>query len=94
MSVSLLQAFCFELLHPLIRIDPTLRLTKDYVFDELGPAAFDKTSDFKLSEWLASQEDNHRIGKEPSIKYILFFGGYILPTYSPISDFHQLEQSF
>jgi len=54
-------AFCFELLHPLIRIDPTLRLTKDYVFDELGPAAFDKTSDFKLSEWLASQEDNHRI---------------------------------
>ena len=56
-----LQAFCFELLHPLIRIDPTLRLTKDYVFDELGPAAFDKTSDFKLTEWLASQEDNHRI---------------------------------
>ena len=55
------QAFCFELLHPLIRIDPTLRLTKEYVFDELGPAAFDKTSDFKLSEWLASQEDNHRI---------------------------------
>ena len=55
------QAFCFELLHPLIRIDPTLRLTKDYVFDELGPAAFDKTSDFKLTEWLASQEDNHRI---------------------------------
>jgi len=54
-------AFCFELLHPLIRIDPTLRLTKDYVFDELGPAAFDKTSDFKLTEWLASQEDNHRI---------------------------------
>ena len=45
----------------MIRIDPTLRLTKDYVFDELGPAAFDKTSDFKLTEWLASQEDNHRI---------------------------------
>ena len=81
MCVSLLQAFCFELLHPLIRIDPTLRLTKDYVFDELGPAAFDKTSDFKLSEWLASQEDNHRIGKELSIKDIQYLGGiFYLPT--------------
>ena len=29
--------------------------------EELGPAAFEKTSDFKLTEWLASQEDNHRI---------------------------------
>ena len=50
-----------ELLHPLIRIDPTLRLTKEYVLDELGEEAFARMSDFKLTEWLASQEDNHRI---------------------------------
>ena len=54
-------AFCMELLHPLIRIDPTLRLTKEYVLDELGEEAFARMSDFKLTEWLASQEDNHRI---------------------------------
>ncbi len=54
-------AFCMELLHPLIRLDPTIRITKDYVRDELGDAAFDRSSDFRLSEWMARQEDDHRI---------------------------------
>lgn len=54
-------AFCMELLHPLIRIDPALRLTREYILEELGVDAFEKTSDFRLTEWLAQQEDNHRI---------------------------------
>ena len=54
-------AFTFELLHSLLQIDPALRLTRDYVTDQLGDNAFDKANDFRLSEWLASQEDKHRI---------------------------------
>ena len=54
-------AFCMELLHPLIRLGPTVRLTKEYVADQIGPNAFENSSNFRLSEWLASQEDNHRI---------------------------------
>lgn len=54
-------SFALELLHALIRNDPALRLTKDYILDELGSNAFSKTSDFRLSEWLATQEDKHRI---------------------------------
>ena len=50
-----------ELLHPLIRLGPTVRLTKEYVLDQIGPNAFENSSNFRLSEWLASQEDNHRI---------------------------------
>lgn len=50
-----------ELLHPLIRLGPTVRLTKEYVADQIGPNAFENSSNFRLSEWLASQEDNHRI---------------------------------
>jgi hypothetical protein len=42
-------AFCMELLHPLIRIDPTIRLTKEYVLEELGSTAFERSSDFKLT---------------------------------------------
>lgn len=38
-----------------------LRVTRDYVLDELGPDAFNKSSDFRLSAWLAQQEDKHRI---------------------------------
>ena len=53
-------AFCMELLHPLIRIGPTVRLTREYVMDQLGTNAFEPSSDFRLSEWLASQEDDHR----------------------------------
>ena len=54
-------AFTFELLHSLLQIDPALRLTRDYVLEELGDDAFDRNNDFRLSEWLASQEDKHRI---------------------------------
>lgn len=54
-------AFTFELLHALIQIDPALRLTKDYILEELGQDIFLKSNDFKLSDWLAKQEDKHRI---------------------------------
>ncbi len=53
--------FALELLHALAEIDPALRLTKDYVRSELGSDAFDRANDFKLSSWLAAQEDKHRI---------------------------------
>ncbi len=33
----------------------------DRLQEELGSNAFSKTSDFRLSEWLATQEDKHRI---------------------------------
>ena len=29
--------------------------------DQIGSDAFQHSSDFRLSEWLAAQEDNHRI---------------------------------
>ena len=51
----------FELLHALTQIDPAIRLTKEYVEEELGETAFDKSNDFRLHEWLASQEDKNRI---------------------------------
>ena len=54
-------SFTLELLHALNRIDPAIRLTKEYVKEELGADAFDKSSDFRLSAWLAQQEDKHRI---------------------------------
>ena len=54
-------SFAFELLHALTQIDPAIRLTKEYVLEELGASAFDKANDFRLSEWLASQEDKNRI---------------------------------
>ena len=56
-----ISAFGFELLHALTQIDPAIRLTKEYVEEELGEAAFDKSNDFRLHEWLASQEDKNRI---------------------------------
>ena len=54
-------AFAFELLHALTQIDPAILLTKEYVIEELGDTAFEKANDFKLGEWLASQEDKNRI---------------------------------
>ena len=54
-------AFTLELVRALNMIDPSLRLTREYIENELGSDAFSKSSDFRLSAWLAQQEDKHRI---------------------------------
>ena len=54
-------AFTLELVRALNVIDPSLRLTRDQIENELGSDAFSKSSDFRLSAWLAQQEDKHRI---------------------------------
>ena len=54
-------AFTLELVRALNVIDPSLRLTRDQIENELGSNAFSKSSDFRLSAWLAQQEDKHRI---------------------------------
>ena len=54
-------AFTLELLHALQQIDPALRLTKEFIRNELGPSAFDKASDIRLNSWLNHQEDKHRV---------------------------------
>lgn len=48
-------AFTMELIYALQHKDPVIRLTKEYVENELGADAFEKCFDYKLSEWLARQ---------------------------------------
>ena len=57
----LLDPFTKELTNALQHFEPSLRLTSESVLSDLGPNAFDKSTDFRLSAYLAQQEDKHGI---------------------------------
>ncbi|XP_052536590.1 patatin-like phospholipase domain-containing protein 6 isoform X6 [Tympanuchus pallidicinctus] len=54
-------AFTLELKHALNAIGPTLVLTSDIIRARLGSSALDSIHEYRLSGWLAQQEDIHRI---------------------------------
>ncbi|XP_025047599.1 neuropathy target esterase isoform X2 [Alligator sinensis] len=54
-------AFTLELKHALNAIGPTLLLTSDIIRARLGLSALDSIQEYRLSGWLAQQEDIHRI---------------------------------
>ena len=56
-----LSAFTYELNHSLNVIGPTLRLTSEVVRKALGGTIMDPNNEYRLSSWLAQQEDQHRI---------------------------------
>lgn len=56
-----LSAFAFEIYHTLCAIGPTLRLTSDDVRKALGPSILEPNYDYRLTSWLAQQEDRNTI---------------------------------
>uniref|UniRef100_A0A803YFE4 lysophospholipase n=1 Tax=Meleagris gallopavo TaxID=9103 RepID=A0A803YFE4_MELGA len=54
-------AFTLELKHALNAIGPALVLTSDIIRARLGSSALDSIHEYRLSGWLAQQEDIHRI---------------------------------
>ncbi|XP_043463583.1 neuropathy target esterase sws isoform X3 [Leptopilina heterotoma] len=56
-----LTAFTYELYHSLCAIGPCLRLTSDVVRKTLGSAILEPMNEYRLTSWLAQQEDQHRI---------------------------------
>ncbi|KAG8238711.1 hypothetical protein J437_LFUL015269 [Ladona fulva] len=56
-----LAAFTLELYHSLCVIGPTLRLTSEIIRKSLGASALDFNNEYRLTSWLAQQEDQHRI---------------------------------
>ncbi|XP_078387254.1 patatin-like phospholipase domain-containing protein 6 isoform X3 [Cetorhinus maximus] len=54
-------AFTMELTHALNAIGPTLLMTSDIIRQRLGASALDSIHEYRLSGWLAQQEDIHRI---------------------------------
>ncbi|XP_077460480.1 patatin-like phospholipase domain-containing protein 6 isoform X4 [Stigmatopora argus] len=54
-------AFNMELSHALRAIGPTLLLTSDIIRERLGASALDSIHEYRLSGWLAQQEDINRI---------------------------------
>ncbi|XP_071442905.1 neuropathy target esterase sws isoform X1 [Hetaerina americana] len=56
-----LTAFTLELYHALCVIGPTLRLTSEVIRKSLGTSALDVNNEYRLTSWLAQQEDQHRI---------------------------------
>ncbi|CAG0883270.1 unnamed protein product [Darwinula stevensoni] len=53
--------FSLELYHSLSAIGPVIRLTSEYVVEQLGDRIFDASNEFRLSRWLGQQEDKHRM---------------------------------
>ncbi|XP_072489268.1 patatin-like phospholipase domain-containing protein 7 isoform X2 [Notamacropus eugenii] len=53
--------FTLELNHALSGIGPVLLLNSDNIKQRLGTAALDSIHEYRLSSWLAQQEDIHRI---------------------------------
>lgn len=51
----------YELYHSLSAIGPALRLTSDVIRKTLGAAILDPNNEYRLTSWLAQQEDQHRI---------------------------------
>jgi len=57
-----LAKFSMELNHALTHICPSvLRLNSSKIKERLGPSVFDSQNEYRLSNWLASSEDSHRI---------------------------------
>lgn len=56
-----LTSFTYELYHSLCSIGSTLRLTSDYVRNVLGKSIMDYNNEYRLTTWLAQQEDQHKI---------------------------------
>ncbi|XP_058627830.1 patatin-like phospholipase domain-containing protein 6 isoform X4 [Onychostoma macrolepis] len=54
-------AFNLELSHALSAIGPTLLLTSEIIRERLGASALDSIHEYRLSGWLAQQEDINRI---------------------------------
>ncbi len=65
LSVPSAAAFTLELLHALGRVcdegEPATRVTREGVLRQLGKDAFSQSEDYRLSAWLAQQEDKHRM---------------------------------
>ncbi|XP_044593331.1 neuropathy target esterase sws isoform X2 [Cotesia glomerata] len=56
-----LTAFTYELYHSLCAIGPCIRLTSDVVRKTLGTSIMETPNEYRLTSWLAQQEDQHRI---------------------------------
>jgi len=56
-----LSVIAHELVFCLNSIGPAKRISPDVIRATLGPSALDPGNDYKLSAWLGSQEDQHRI---------------------------------
>lgn len=56
-----INAFNMELSHALSAIGPTLLLTSEIIRERLGASALDSIHEYRLSGWLAQQEDINRI---------------------------------
>ncbi|XP_073984115.1 patatin like phospholipase domain containing sws isoform X3 [Rhodnius prolixus] len=54
-------AFTYELYHSLCSIGTVLRLTSELVRKTLGVSAMEVTQEYRLTSWLAQQEDQHKI---------------------------------
>ncbi|XP_024083755.1 neuropathy target esterase sws isoform X1 [Cimex lectularius] len=56
-----LSAFTYELFHCLQAIGTPMRLTSEIVRKNLGMCAMDSNQEYRLTSWLAQQEDQHSI---------------------------------
>ena len=56
-----LTAFTYELYHSLCALGPSLRLTSDVVRKALGSIILEPNYEFRLTSWLAQQEDRNII---------------------------------
>ncbi|KAF5279536.1 hypothetical protein FQR65_LT03358 [Abscondita terminalis] len=56
-----LTAFTFELYHCLSAITTTVRLTSDVIRKTLGTSIMEQVHEYRLTTWLAQQEDQHKI---------------------------------
>ncbi|KMZ08688.1 neuropathy target esterase sws isoform X3 [Drosophila simulans] len=56
-----LTPFTYELYHSLCAIGPVLRLTSDVVRKQLGSNIFEAANEYRLTSWLAQQEDRNII---------------------------------
>ncbi|XP_076755923.1 patatin like phospholipase domain containing sws isoform X2 [Xylocopa sonorina] len=56
-----LTAFTYELYHSLCAIGPCLRVTSEVVRKTLGSTIMEPANEYRLTSWLAQQEDQHRI---------------------------------
>ncbi|CAH0384039.1 unnamed protein product [Bemisia tabaci] len=54
-------AFTYELYHALSAIGSTVRLTSDETKKILGEGIFESSNEYRLTSWLAQQEDQHRV---------------------------------
>ncbi|CAB3221639.1 unnamed protein product [Arctia plantaginis] len=56
-----LTSFTYELYHSLCAVGPTVRLTSDVIRKLLGLTIMDPNNEYRLSSWLAQQEDKHKV---------------------------------